>query len=257
MDVVLDGVGVRIAAAQIVTDVTLRCAPGAVVGLIGPNGSGKSTVLKTIYHALRPTTGAVLLDGRDAVHDLGVRETARRVAALGQHHADGFDLDVAEIVMTGRTPHQRAWSTTSRTDREAVAAALGVVGLHDHAARAFSTLSGGERQRVLLARALAQQPRVLVLDEPTNHLDVATQLALLDLAGSLGLTVLAALHDLNLAAAYCDHLAVLHDGAVVASGTPEDVLHPELVADVFGVHAHRSTHPVTGRVHLALSRLPA
>jgi len=246
-----------LAGTAIVRDLTVDCRPGEVVGLLGPNGSGKSTALKAVYRALRPTSGAVLVDGADVMRELSPREHARRVAALAQEHGAGFDMGVLEVVATGRTPHQGALARESGQDRELVASALETVGMAGLAGRAFSGLSGGEKQRVLLARALVQQPRVLVLDEPTNHLDVATQLDLLELVRALGVTVLTALHDLNLAATYCDTVHVLHDGALVASGPPADVLTPALVAEVFGVRADPLVHPVTGRLHLAFSALPA
>ncbi|KLL12534.1 ABC transporter ATP-binding protein [Protofrankia coriariae] len=252
----LDGVGVRIDQALIVHDVTVDCAPGTFVGLVGPNGSGKSTVLKTVYRAVAPTSGAVLLDERNMLRELTSRRSARQVAALAQEHSQGFDFTVAEIVAAGRTPHKNRWELTSAADRRIVADALDTVGMPAYADRAFTSLSGGEKQRVLLARALVQEPSVLVLDEPTNHLDIATQLSLLALVRSLGITVLAALHDLNLAAAFCDRLYVLRDGVVVRTGDPWEVLTPDLVAEVFGVRAHRGVHPVTGRLHLAFSEIP-
>ncbi len=253
----LDRVGVRIDRAQIIRDLTIDCAPGTFVGLVGPNGSGKSTALKTVYRAMAPSTGAVLLDESDLLRDLTPRQSARKVAALTQEHAQGFDFTVVEVVSAGRTPHKGLWSLTSAADHDIIAGALHTVGMTAYAERAFTSLSGGEKQRVLLARALVQQPSVLILDEPTNHLDIATQLNLLTLVRSLGITVLAALHDLNLAAAFCDRLHVMHDGVVVRAGTPAQVLTPDLLAEVFGVYAHCSTHPVTGCLHLAFSSLPA
>jgi iron complex transport system ATP-binding protein len=246
----LDRVSVRIGAARLVRDVTLDCAPGTFVGLLGPNGSGKSSLLRTVYRALPPDAGALLLDGRDLRRELTARQAARRVAVLAQDPAHEVGFTVAELVAAGRTPHQRSWAGWNAEDRAAVAAALSAVGLTGHEDRPFTTLSGGEKQRVLLARALAQQPALLILDEPTNHLDIGTQLGLLALVRGLGVTVLAALHDLNLAAAYCDHLHLLAGGEVVAHGSPGQVLTPERVAAVFGVTAHRVAHPDTGRPHL-------
>ncbi|SBW22567.1 iron-chelate-transporting ATPase [Candidatus Protofrankia californiensis] len=253
----LDGVGVRIDAAQIVHDLTIDCPPGAFVGLVGPNGSGKSTVLKTVYRAVRPSSGAVLLDETDLLRDLTPRQSAQKVAALTQEHPHGFDFTVLDVVSAGRTPHKNAWSLMSRADHEIISAVLGIVGMTAHTERTFTSLSGGEKQRVLLARALVQEPSVLILDEPTNHLDISTQLNLLELVRSLGITVLAALHDLNLAAAFCDQLHVLHNGVIVRAGSPREVLTPDLIAEVFRVHAHCGTHPVTGRLHLAFSSFPA
>ncbi|MEE1931417.1 ABC transporter ATP-binding protein [Streptomyces sp. TRM 70351] len=259
----VEALRVDIAGARIVRDVTLRAGSGRLVGLVGPNGSGKSTVLRCVYRALRPSGGAVRLDGEDVLA-LTPREGARRLAALPQEGVTEFGFTVAEVVAMGRLPHQRAAARTSADDRAHCAAALARVGAAHLAERAFLTLSGGEKQRVLIARALAQEPRVLVLDEPTNHLDIAQQLEVLALVRSRAagdvpgaLTVLTALHDLNLAAGHCDELYVIARGAVVASGPPGDVLTPELLAGVFGVRAHRVTHPRTGSLQLLFDRLPS
>lgn len=253
----IDGVEVRIDRTAIVRDLTVNCSPGTFVGLLGPNGSGKSTALRTVYHALRPHTGTVLLDGRDLHRELGPRAAARRVAALAQEHGGDVHLSVRDVVSTGRLPHQNTWSPTTPGDKKIIDEALRTVRMAEKAQRPFTSLSGGEKQRVLLARALAQQPRLLVLDEPTNHLDIGSRLDLLDLIHSLGITVLAALHDLDLAAAYCDVVHVMADGRVVAAGTPAEVLTPDLLREVFGVHAHRGTHPLTGRPHFAFTSLTA
>ncbi|WP_232303847.1 ABC transporter ATP-binding protein [Pseudofrankia sp. DC12] len=251
----LDRVGVRLDGASILRDLTLDCPPGTFVGLLGPNGSGKSTVLRTVYRALRPATGAVLLDRRDLYRELGPKAAARRVSALTQDHAADVHLCVRDLVTTGRLPHQGTFGRTSPRDDNVVDDALRTVGMAARADRPVATLSGGERQRVLLARALAQRPRLLVLDEPTNHLDIGARLDLLELIRSLGITVLAALHDLDLAAAFCDLVHVLDDGQVVASGSPADALTPDLLRRVFHVNAHRGSHPVTGRPHFAFTSL--
>ncbi|MGK4578898.1 ABC transporter ATP-binding protein [Kitasatospora sp. HPMI-4] len=252
MRVDIEEVSVEIAGARLVHEVTLRAGSGRVLGLVGPNGSGKSTLLRCVYRALRPASGAVRLDGDD-LHTLSAREGARRVGALPQESSAEFDFTVAEVVAMGRLPHRGGFA--SGGDEELCAAALARVGAAHLAQRGFLQLSGGEKQRVLIARALAQQPRVLVLDEPTNHLDIAHQLEVLALVRDSGLTVLTALHDLNLAAAHCDELHVIAQGRIVASGTPGEVLRPELLAEVFGVRAHPVRHPETGAVQLLFDRL--
>ncbi|MET8760508.1 ABC transporter ATP-binding protein [Lentzea sp. NPDC004782] len=234
MRVELTGVAVR----GIVEDITLT-ASAEVVGIVGPNGSGKSTTLRCVYRALKPDAGAVRIDGEN-VHKR--RNLARELAALTQESQVEFDFTVAEVVEMGRLPHDR----DPARDRRVVADALATVDVAHLADRSFLSLSGGERQRVLIARAIAQEPRVLVLDEPTNHLDIRHQLDVLALARGLGVTVLTVLHDLNLAASYCDRLHVLDEGRLVASGTPEEVLVPELIAKVFHVTAHVVRHPTTG-----------
>ncbi|OSZ62281.1 ABC transporter ATP-binding protein [Streptomyces pharetrae CZA14] len=249
----VEDVSVRAAdGARLLEDVRLAADSGAFVGLVGPNGSGKSTLLRCVYRALRPAGGVVRLGGDD-VHAMDPRAAARRLAALPQESAAEFDFTVAEVVAMGRMPHT---GRTAADDRAVCAAAMERTGVAHLAGRGFPALSGGERQRVLIARALAQQPRVLVLDEPTNHLDIAHQLEVLSLVRDNGLTVLAALHDLNLAAAYCDVLYVVAAGRVVASGPPHDVLRPGLLAEVFGVRAHPVRHPETGAVRLLFDLLP-
>ncbi|GHH45737.1 ABC transporter ATP-binding protein [Lentzea cavernae] len=234
MRVDIDQVTVR----GIITDITLH-ASNEVVGIVGPNGSGKSTTLRCVYRALKPDSGAVLIDGEN-VHKR--QHIARDLAALSQESQVEFDFTVAEVVEMGRLPHER----DSARDRRVVGEALDTVDVSHLAGRSFLSLSGGERQRVLIARAIAQEPQVLVLDEPTNHLDIRHQLEVLALARSLGITVLTVLHDLNLAASYCDRLHVLDEGRLVASGTPSEVLVPELIAKVFHVSAHVVRHPTTG-----------
>ncbi|MCF3106178.1 ABC transporter ATP-binding protein [Streptomyces roseoverticillatus] len=256
MQVDIEDLSVEIAGARLVSDISLRAGSGRFVGLIGPNGSGKSTLLRCVYRALRPVSGTVRLDGDD-LHALGAREGARRLAALPQESASEFDFTAGEVVAMGRLPHQRSGTRVTARDTEVCAAALERVGAAHLAGRSFPTLSGGEKQRVLIARALAQEPRVLVLDEPTNHLDIAQQLEVLALVRDAGLTVLAALHDVDLAATHCDELYVIRGGRIVASGPPDEVLTAELLAGVFGVRAHRVPHPETGATRLLFDRLPA
>ena len=248
----IDGVTVEVAGARLVDDIELAVDSGAFVGLVGPNGSGKSTLLRCVYRALRPDRGAIRLDGED-VHGMQPRAAARVLAALPQESAAEFDFTVAEVVAMGRLPHR---DRTAARDRAVCAEAMERTSVTHLADRGFLALSGGEKQRVLIARALAQQPRVLVLDEPTNHLDIAHQLDVLALVRRSGLTALAALHDLNLAAAHCDRLYVVAGGRIVASGPPYEVLQPALLAEVFGVRAHPVRHPETGALQLLFDLLP-
>jgi iron complex transport system ATP-binding protein len=243
-----------IAGAQIVREVTLTCPPGSFVGLIGPNGSGKSSLLRCIYRVLPPDTGAIRL-GTDDVWQLSARQAAQRIGVVLQEPGGEFDFSVREMVLMGRAPHKALFERDSAEDLRIVEEALAQVDMLAFAERSFLTLSGGEKQRVLLARTLAQQTRFLVLDEPTNHLDIRYQLEVLDLVRGLGVTTIAALHDLNLAALYCDWLYVLKAGALVASGPPEAVLTPELILDVYGVQAEVCVHAARGRLHIIF--LPA
>jgi iron complex transport system ATP-binding protein len=247
------GLAVRLGGREIVTDVDLDVPDGRFVGLVGPNGSGKSTLLRALYRAVPPSAGTVTVD--DGVDLLALRPTdaARRVAVLTQDNALDFDVTAAEFVAVGRTP----WAgrlRDSAADRDAVHDALARVDATHLAHRSLTTMSGGERQRVYLARALAQGCDHLLLDEPTNHLDVRFQVELLELVAGLGVGVLAALHDLSLAALFCDTVHVLDTGRVHASGPPADVLTAETVRHVFGASTVAVTHPQTGRPALLACR---
>ncbi|MER5882831.1 ABC transporter ATP-binding protein [Streptomyces sp. NPDC001941] len=229
----------------LVDGVALRAGAGETVGVVGPNGSGKTTLLRCVYGTLRPTAGRALLDGED-LHAMGTKARAKRVATVPQDGQGVFELTVHEVAAMGRSPHKRFWEADTAADDALVRAALERVGVADLADRSFPSLSGGERQRALVARALVQRPELVVLDEPTNHLDIRYQLEVLSLVRELGTTNLLALHDLNLAALYCDRLYVLKGGRVVASGPPAEVLTPALLASVYEVKAEVTTHPTTG-----------
>ena len=235
-----------VAAKQIVDAVSLVVDEGEFVGLIGPNGSGKSSLLRTIYRILQPDTGVVEL-GETNVWDITPREVARQMAVVMQERTGYFDFSVHEIVLMGRNPHKSMFELDTVCDVQLVDDALARVDITDLAQRSFLTLSGGEKQRVLIARALVQQAKFLVLDEPTNHLDIHYQLEILELVKNLGTTTIAALHELNLAALYCDRLYVLKEGQLVASGTPEAVLNPDLIRDVYDVWSEVSLHSLTGK----------
>ncbi|WP_341646985.1 ABC transporter ATP-binding protein [Thauera sp. SDU_THAU2] len=243
-------------ARAIVEDVSLHVGDGELVGLIGPNGSGKSTVLRMIYRILRPTAGAVSIDGRD-VWDISARENARLMAVLAQEQGGGFDaggdfggFSVREMVSMGRTPHKSPFARDDRRDADIVQSAMQRTGVLVMAERSFATLSGGEKQRVLMARALAQEAGLLVLDEPTNHLDVRYQFEIMNLIRSLGVTAIAALHELHIAAHYCDRLYLLQSGRLAASGSPAEVLTEETIASVYGVRAAVRLHSQTGKPHI-------
>ncbi|MDR0906924.1 MAG: ABC transporter ATP-binding protein [Oscillospiraceae bacterium] len=236
MEIEAREIRVRLDGTQILNGTSITVGEGRFVGLIGPNGSGKTTLLKCIYRALKPSGGAVFLDGK-ALSAYSVKESARKSGVVAQHSDGGFEFTVLEMVMLGRAPHKRALERDSARDNEIAFGALNAVGLASLAAREFGTLSGGERQLVLLARALAQQTPCLILDEPTNHLDINRQLQLMGIVKAAERTVVAAIHDLNIAAAYCDELYALSCGSVVAHGSPEEVLTPEIIREIYGVGA--------------------
>jgi len=256
MKVDVRGVSVVIDDTPILGDAHLTVETGTITGLIGPNGSGKSTLLRCVYRALKPTGGSVHI-GADNVWRSSARQAGRRTAVLTQDHDLDNDYSVEETVAMGRLPHKGLLARDNETDRAIVHNALSRVDMTWAAHRSFARLSGGERQRVLVARALTQQAPVLLLDEPTNHLDIGSQLDLLDLVRELGLTTIAALHDLDHATAYCDNLVLLHRGRVVTTGEPASVLAPDRVAEVFGVRSTIVPHPLTGQPHFVTAPGPA
>jgi iron complex transport system ATP-binding protein len=245
----LRDLSVDIAGRRIVSDIGLTVPDGSFAGLLGPNGSGKSTILKAIYRVHRPTAGQVLLDGADLLA-MRPRDAARRVAVVAQEFTLEFDFTVAEMVMIGRTPHKRAFARDDETDRAITDRAIAQVGCQDLAHRGFNTLSGGEKQRVLIAQAIAQGANHLILDEPTNHLDIRYQVEILELVSTLGLPVLAAIHDLSLAALFCDTVHLITDGRLIAGGHPEAVLTVDAVRDAYGTDILVIAHPDTGTPHL-------
>ena len=253
MTLELVGISVDIGGRRIVNDVHVDVPDGSFVGLLGPNGSGKSTILKTIYRVNHPEAGQVLLDGRDLLA-MRPKDVAQRVAVLAQETTVEFDFTVFEMVMIGRTPHKRAFDRDNDTDRSIVAHAIERVGCEDLAHRSFNTLSGGEKQRVLIARAIAQGADHLILDEPTNHLDIRYQLDVLELVAGLGVTILAALHDLSLAALFCDTVYLLTDGKIVTGGPPASVVTTEMVRHAYGADVLVIEHPETGTPHLVPRR---
>lgn len=224
----------------ILKGVSLQAGEKQLIGVIGPNGSGKSTLLKCIYRVLQPTGGAVFLDGKP-LSEYSFRESALKIAVVAQHNYYNFDFSVQDVVLMGRSPHKKTLERDNAQDFRIVEEALTKVGMLHFAERSFSTLSGGEQQRVILARALAQQTPCLILDEPTNHLDIKYQLQLMDLVRGLDRTVITAVHDLNIAAMYCDWLYAVKDGRVVGQGTPQTLLTPEFIRQVYEVEAEVST----------------
>lgn len=236
MNVKAEHISVSIGTKAILKDVSVEASSHEFVGIIGPNGSGKSTLLKCIYRILKPDAGKIYLDG-DEIRSLSYRDSARRLAVVAQHNYYNFEFSVREVVLMGRSPHKKAMERDNAEDYAIVEDALRTVQMAEFADRNFSTLSGGEQQRIILARALAQQTPCLVLDEPTNHLDITHQLQLLQIVKERNVTVLSAIHDLNIAAMFCDRLYALCAGEIVASGTPEKVLTPEFIREIYGVQA--------------------
>ena len=234
---------------MIVDGITLDVAPGQMLGLLGPNGSGKSSLLRLICRLRRVASGVIRLGNADLAA-LPRAAIAQRIAFVEQQAGTDADVTVLDVVLLGRTPHRGPLSAWTDRDGGAVSAALIQVGMNDRRDQPWHTLSGGERQRVHIARALAQTPTELLLDEPTNHLDVQHQLDILALVARLPVTSIVALHDLNLAAMFCDRIAVLRQGQVVCAGEPHEILTATMIRDVFGVDAHVEPSPHHGRPHV-------
>jgi iron complex transport system ATP-binding protein len=236
-------------------NVSLAIKAGEMVGLLGPNGSGKTTLLKLASGVLKPGRGEVRLDSTN-LNQLHRKSIARNVAVVPQQFHIPFAFTVSEVVMLGRIPFINAFAGETVVDREAVSSALGVVGISELEERRFDELSGGERQKVILAMALAQQPRLLLLDEPTVHLDITHQIEILELVRNLNtekrITVIAAMHDLNLASLYFDRLILLKDGRVLADGTPAQVLTEERIREAYSASVRVEMHPVTGAPHIII-----
>lgn len=235
--------------AQLLKKIGLEVRDGEFVGLIGPNGCGKSTLLKNIYRAYRPRRNAVLLDGADIL-SFSSKGIARQMAVMAQENSMEFDFPVSEMVLFGRYSHHRLLEGDSAADRRLCRECLKEVGLEGYGERSFQSLSGGEKQRVLLARTLMQQSPLIVLDEPTNHLDVRHQYRIMDILRRRGATVFSSIHDLNLAALYCDRLILMLDGEIVAAGTPEALITPQYIRRCFGIEALVNVNPVTQKLQV-------
>lgn len=236
-------------AALVLNETSFTLEAGQVLGIVGPNGAGKTTLLRLIYGFNRPSSGQIRIDGQK-VSALPPRALARKVAAVLQEQPTDFALSVREIVALGRVPHRLGFATPGQRDAEVVEAAINRMELQNLAHRSLSTLSGGERQRVMVARALAQEPQILVLDEPTNHLDIRHQLEVLQLIRDLNLTIVTSLHDLNLTAEVCDRVLVLQNGTPQSFGTPQEALTEQLVSQTFGVFTQRDLLSQSRKAHL-------
>ena len=244
----------EVQAETLLDGVTLHADRGQLVGLIGPNGAGKSTLLRAISGILGYRDGAVRLDGAD-IKSLSSKAIAAGLALVPQIAPYTHGFTCIELVLMGRYPHLGRFQIEGKEDDRIARDAMRLTEIEQFADRTLDTLSGGERQRVFVSRALAQQPRVLLLDEPTSNLDVLHQLKVFDLVRKLvdeGLTAIAAIHDLNMAARYCDRLVLLTGGRVLAEGSPEEVLSPETIESAFGVKAAVYREPVTGALAIGL-----
>jgi iron complex transport system ATP-binding protein len=251
----VDGVDCYYVQTQALNNAQLTVRPGEVIGLVGPNGSGKTTLIKAISGVLRPKVGIITLDDID-VYRIKPKRLAQQMAVVPQSNDTFFfDFTVEEAVLMGRSPHIKFLGTESTHDFDVVRKALEMTDVARFADRKISELSGGEQQRVIIARALAQEPKILLLDEATSQLDIGIKIEIFDLVRRLaasGIAVIAAIHDLNLAAQYCDRLLLLKRGEIIADGTVEEVLTQERIAEAFGVSALVRKHPITNAFSITL-----
>jgi iron complex transport system ATP-binding protein len=230
--------------------------PGEMVGLIGPNGCGKTTVIKALSRILAPQSGSILLDGKDLAH-INRGQLARLIGVVPQNPFLPDSFTVSEVVLLGRNPHLGLLRNESARDISIVWWAMERTGILPLAGRRMGELSGGEKQRVTIARALAQEPRTILLDEPTANLDICHQIEILDLIRSLcrekDLAALIAIHDLNMAAQYCDRLLLMKQGRLHASGLPQEVITQNNIREVYGAHSQVYPHPENGLPMVVLS----
>ena len=222
---------------KILYPLSFELSPGKILGVVGPNGAGKSTLLRLLYRYYKPTTGKVKINGID-IWKLTSRQVACSIATVLQENSSDFSLTVREIVTLGRTPYSKWLSNSnSENDKKIVQSSIDRLSLNKFENRHLNTLSGGERQRVMIARALAQEPDILILDEPTNHLDIRQQLEILNLLKDLSITVITSLHDLNMARSNCDEILLLKDGCALGFGKPNLILSESNISEAFRVKA--------------------
>lgn len=219
---------------NVLNGINLKVKEKNFVGIVGPNGSGKSTFLKCVYRVLEPTMGVIKLEDID-IQSMKTSDSAKKMSVVAQHNYHNFDFIVEDMVLMGRSPYKKTLERNNKEDYEIVKESLKTVDMTKYSKREFASLSGGEQQRVILARALAQKPKCLILDEPTNHLDIKHQLNLLNIIKRLDISVVAAIHDLNIAMTYCDEVYVLKEGKVMACGKTDEVLTEEIIRQAFEV----------------------
>jgi iron complex transport system ATP-binding protein len=227
----------------ILSDISFNIPKGAFVGLIGPNGAGKSSLMRCLYGVNKPQSGEIFLYDKNLL-SMPAREQAKNVAVILQEHTNHMGLNVWEVVAQGLTPHKGLFEWTNNRDLINIEYAIQQMDLYSLQNQPFEQLSGGEKQRVMLARAQVQNPQLLIMDEPTNHLDVHYQIEVLNTVKKMDISVLASIHDLNLAAAFCDYLLVIDKGRIVDQGLPKDVLTENMISNVFKTCVSVDKHPL-------------
>ena len=247
MELRCDNIQYSIEGSRILNGISLGVSNNEFHTILGPNGCGKTTFLKTVYRITKPDLGTIYLDGKP-LDNISIRKSAQNMAVVAQFNNLNFDCSVLDVVMLGRTPHLKMMEQEKKEDYEIAYNALKSVGMYEKRNRSYLSLSGGEKQRVVLARAITQQPTLLLLDEPTNHLDIRYRLEILSIIKDLQITVLAALHDLSLAAQFCDYLYLMKQGEIVTQGMPEAVMTPENLHCIFDVEACVYPSPINGKL---------
>jgi iron complex transport system ATP-binding protein len=249
----IDGVDCSYGSIDVVKDVSFNVKKGEFLGILGPNGSGKTTLLRSISRVLKPKKGMILISDKD-IYEMKSLDVAKQLAVVPQETPVSFDFSALEVVLMGRNPHMPRFKMESKEDFEIAKASMELTRTWEFADRPVTELSGGERQRVIIARALTQEPQILLLDEPTTHLDISNQLEIMDLIKCLcmsrKLLIVAVFHDFNLAARYCDSIILLKDGKIIAIGNAEETLTSENVKKVFNVDTIVKKHPITGQLHV-------
>ena len=237
----LNNVTINIDGNNIVKNIDITIPDEKFVGLIGLNGTGKSTLLKAVY-GINNYDGEIFLNGEN-IQNIILKEFAQKISVLIQENSTDFDFKVKDIVLLGRLPYKNLFDVDTAKDYDIVHNSLKYLNMEEFEDRYFNTLSDGEKQRVLIARILAQQTDFLILDEPTNHLDIKNQFQFFEIIKNLHFTVFAVLHDLNIAAKFCDYIYVLKDGGIYQEGIPEEVFNKQMLYDVFGMHSeiHRTS----------------
>ncbi|KIR03759.1 Vitamin B12 ABC transporter, ATPase component BtuD [Lachnospiraceae bacterium TWA4] len=231
---------------DILKNVSLSIEKGEFVGLVGPNGCGKSTLLKNVYRVYHPNSGDIFLEG-DNIKEIKNKEFAQKMAVMVQENSIEFDLTVMDMVILGRYARKKLLQDSSKDDRKIAKHFLDEVGMGGCEGRSFLSLSGGEKQRVLLARALTQEAKMIVLDEPTNHLDIKYQYQIMNILKKQDITVFTSVHDLNIAAQYCDRIIVMKKGVKLADGTPNEIFTRELIRTLYDMDSEITIDPRTGR----------
>jgi len=241
-----DNISWQVDNKVIVDHVSLSAIKGEMLGIVGPNGAGKTSLLKCLYQEHMLCSGDVKLAGKPLL-SYSKKQIAQKIAVVSQHHDPVFSLSVFDIVHMGLIPHKSYFEQDNSEDLQLIELALSKVDLTDKREQAFNTLSGGEQQRCLIARAIVQRPQILIMDEPTNHLDVYYQHQILSIVKKLNLTLIITIHDLNLAAQYCDRLLLIADGKLKALDSPENVLNESLLKDIFRLTCVVDQNPITGK----------